>query len=155
MHAMRRWLLAGMMGIVAVTVTVAVTPSEPVWGAPPCRASTCDGLNPVAAGCTADAYAVGGADFPDPDSTLRPAALDIYYSPGCQTAWGEFNTTANNQVQLNFIAELEYGGPAYYLPAPAVTAGAGSYDTAMSLWSQSFQFCANEGAAVSACTTWR
>jgi hypothetical protein len=151
MHAAYRWLLAGMMGVTAV----AVTPGLPVWAAPGCQAGSCDGQNPRTTGCIADAYAVGGVNFPDPASTPKAAHLDIYYSPGCRAAWGEFNTDSPNQVQLNFIAELEYGGPAYYLPAPSTVTSPGPYDTLMSDWSQSFQFCANEGAAVSACTTWR
>lgn len=125
-----------------------------------CYDITCRGKDPVAQGCTADAYQVAGfpvtgstvpADGPRPDVTL-------WYSPICKAAWGNYHSDLDDETRTVSVYWLpQYGA----LPGPndaytRTTNGQTDYNLPMVPWNNSISVCAQpSGETGSVCSGWR
>jgi hypothetical protein len=52
-----------------------------------CSGSGCNGLNPIATGCTTGAYVVSETDIYDAFSSDYIGGVQLWWSPTCETAW--------------------------------------------------------------------
>src|SRR4051794_12121858 len=84
---LRALTVATMTGIAAVLVL----PTGPAAATPSCRGATCTGYLAADKGCVTGAFAIAGFQITDPTIADQPRG-DLYYSPACQAAWGEYHT---------------------------------------------------------------
>src|SRR3954469_7518847 len=84
---LRALTVATMTGIAAVLVL----PTGPAAATPSCRGATCTGSLAADKGCVTGAFAIAGFQITDPTIADQPRG-DLYYSPACQAAWGEYHT---------------------------------------------------------------
>lgn len=71
-----------------------------------CSGSSCNGQDPVATGCSSDAYAVNSRDIVDETSVIL-GTVYVVYSPTCQTVWSE---VYSNYSPTNWISTHIDGG---------------------------------------------
>lgn len=119
---------------------------------PSCWAVSCEDQYATDVGCQDDAYVVAAFQIPDAQAS-RPSEVDLWYSPACHAAWGEYYTTDPQDSRVVVLYGLpEYGGVE---SGPYQTVfGAGDYRTTMLDWDDSVKFCAQPGG-VDLCTRWR
>jgi hypothetical protein len=99
-------LLLGSAGITAGT-------GRPAW-AVTCSGYGCDNVDPIASGCSADAYTVTSGrvyDFNHGNQYL--GIVELRYSPKCGTNWTRV-TSAIGVTYLQAIVQRFYVNPIYY-----------------------------------------
>jgi hypothetical protein len=136
---------------VALLPTLVVT--APASADPLCNGYSCEGYQAADFGCVPNSYPIAGAELQstDPnDTSVR--RVDLYYSPDCDAAWAEYDTTdIHNFQHFYLVVEPEYGGLSEKLYD---TDGANGLTTPMVVWDhQSIRACAAIGEA--SCTGWR
>ena len=143
----KTFALAGVMTLFALPLTA--TPAAAAAG---CHLTTCAGKTPASQGCTTDAYPIATTYVEDGLSTgaSRPQ-VNLYYSPACQSVWGEYDDNDNDpNVQIMINTESQYGA----LVATPLLETPGEYvQTTMYSWDTSIRMCGWVGD--DGCTGWR
>jgi hypothetical protein len=81
----RAWIAALCLLLAsASSLAVSATPAAASVG---CSGDSCSGQDPVATGCSTDAYTITSVDVPD-----YPGQLQLRYSPTCGTNWARVVT---------------------------------------------------------------
>ncbi|MCW2502922.1 MAG: hypothetical protein JWO79_1206 [Actinomycetia bacterium] len=142
---------SGKLGIATVSVvaigligpTQAGAADAAHYAAPPtgkvtttCYGQSCQGLDPTAAGCNADAFAITGTLVKTYTSNVPMAQVDVYYSPSCHAGWGE---SVDKSGGASFYTSIAiYSGPA-----------GGAFNTVaprkMINWDNSIKMCVTTG----------
>jgi hypothetical protein len=84
--------------LTAIFMLIGARPAE----AATCSGSSCNGQDPVATGCSSDAYGVKSREFVDETSMIL-GTIYVLYSPTCQTVWAEVyaNFTSTNWISAH------------------------------------------------------
>jgi hypothetical protein len=148
-----RQLLAASVLILALVITTDGPANAAVVAS--CHGITCESFKTTDKGCTDDAYIVHGVQeggvVPDGNVTV-----DLYYSPTCHAAWGEYNTPSLADPSLVKLFSQPYSGGdlAVKFTWPAIQFH--NTLTTMVNWDDSMRFCvAHGGGELIACTEWR
>ncbi len=72
----------------------------------PCTKTQCSyvGGNPEATGCSVGAYAVGNVHVVQPSDNAPAGALNLMYSPACNTNWAEADSYAADWGPVDIVA---------------------------------------------------
>ncbi|WP_432838681.1 DUF2690 domain-containing protein [Dactylosporangium sp. CA-092794] len=140
-------MLAGLTA--AICTTAVATPASAA--VTKCTRTSCPyvGQNPETTGCSAGAYAVANTHVIQPSDRVWIGAVNLMYSPGCNTNWTEADSYAqpvdivvwNTANQLKSKDNLaNYGGYGF---TPMVN---GSYDAGACIQSDRFITCVGQPA---------
>lgn len=92
---MGRKLTALLVGVVVAAICVIAVPAQPARAAS-CSGASCHGKDWAAQGCKSGAYPITGVTLMSPipndngEYKTPVVQLDIWYSPACHAAWGEY-----------------------------------------------------------------
>jgi hypothetical protein len=107
---------------------------------PACPSTGCVGARVEDTNCGLEKYGVGAVNVVDQDAT-DPSIADLWYSPLCNTVWGEYIATSPGQLRyIQLWSEHEYGGR-NVLSHQADFIGAGFHETTMASADGSVKFC--------------
>lgn len=96
-----------------------------------CSGTGCNGKDPIAMGCSNDAYTVTSADIKN-GSGQTIGRVDLRWSPSCQTNWGRvvsYVGSANLFVMLTDCSRNEISGTYYQLAGTTSVYGDMRYNT--------------------------
>lgn len=153
MQRLKEQLLAASVLISALVITTAGPANAALVAS--CHGITCESFKAADKGCTDDAYIVHGVVAPDvvPEGNVT---VDLYYSPACHAAWGEYNTPSLSDPSFVRLSSQPYSGGDQTLKFTVLATQFHNTLTTMVNWDDSITFCvAHGGGGLIACTEWR
>lgn len=126
-YSITRFAGASLLVIGLALVTIMPMASVQAAG---CSGTGCDGKDPMAMGCSGDAYTVTSANINSSGQTI--GRVDLRWSPNCQTNWGRVVSYVGNTnlfVMLTYCNNAEVSGTYYQLSNTTSVYGNMKYNT--------------------------